>query len=321
MNLVSRAFRNYAREMSVAVVLCVLLIIVGMIAPGFFSAGNLKDVVMSNLLILIVAIGMTLLIISGQVDISVGAQFAVLSVLSGWLYKQGVPILALVPLIAIAGSLLGSINGLLVAVFNMPSIVVTLAMMVAIRDALRWITGGQWVQGIPSGFQWFGLSQSAGEAIIITASLLLCGAAMWALANLGKGRSIYAVGSDREAARLAGIDPRRVLFVAFTLMGMLTGVAALLNSVRFSDVQSNAGVGLELKAIAAVVVGGTSIRGGKGTVLGTLLGVALLGTIGTALTFVGVSAFWEKAVQGAIILAAVASDVVLARREASHAHA
>jgi len=314
MNVVARVVHTYTREISVALVLIVLLLIVGAVAPGFFSPGNLKDLLLSNLLILIVAIGMTVLIISGQVDISVGAQFAVLSVLSGWLFKLGVPILALVPLVALVGCFLGSINGVLVAVFNMPSIVVTLAMMVAVRDALRWITGGQWVQGIPAGFQWFGRSQSTGEVIIIAASALICGVAMWALGNLGTGRTIYAVGSDREAARLAGIDPGKVLFVGFVLMGMLTGIAALLNSIRFADVQSNAGVGLELKAIAAVVVGGTSIRGGKGTVLGTLLGVALLGTIGTALTFVGVSAFWEKAVQGAIILVAVASDVIVARR-------
>ncbi len=135
---------------------------------------------------------------------------------------------------------------------------------------------------------------------------------MWSLANLASGRTIYAVGSDMEAARLAGISPVKVIFFAFTLMGLLTGVAALLNSIRFAEVQGNAGVGLELKAIAAVVVGGTAIRGGKGTIAGTLLGVALLGTIATALTFVGVSAFWEKAVQGAIILAAVASDAFFA---------
>jgi len=315
MNRIPGGIRSYAREASVAVVLLALLLVVGMVAPNFFSFANLKDLVLSNLPVLIVAIGMTVLIIAGQVDISVGAQFAVLSVVSGWLSKQGVPIIAVVPLVAIAGCLLGSLNGVLVSAFNMPSIVVTLAMMVAIRDSLRWITGGQWVQGIPPGFQWFGLSQSAGEAIIIAVASLLFVAAMWVLANLSAGRAVYAVGSDREAARLAGIDPRRVLYFSFVLMGMLTGVAALLNSIRFSEVQSNAGVGLELKAIAAVVVGGTSIRGGKGTILGTLLGVALLGTIGTALTFIGVSAFWEKAVQGAIILAAVASDAVFARRE------
>jgi rhamnose transport system permease protein len=127
------------------------------------------------------------------------------------------------------------------------------------------------------------------------------------------GRSLYAVGSDAEAARLAGINPQRVVFTTFVLMGALVGLAALLNAMRFSIVPSNAGIGLELKGIAAVVVGGTAITGGRGSIIGTLIGVALLGTIGTALTFVGINPFWEKAIQGAIILAAVVSDVVVGR--------
>jgi len=135
----------------------------------------------------------------------------------------------------------------------------------------------------------------------------------WALGNLSAGRSIYAVGSDAEAARLSGINPKRVVFILFVFMGALVGLAALLSAIRFSIVPSNAGVGLELKAIAAVVVGGTAITGGRGSILGTLIGVALLGTIGTALTFIGINPFWEKAIQGGIILAAVVSDVLVGR--------
>ncbi|HLR05476.1 MAG TPA: hypothetical protein VK117_06665, partial [Pyrinomonadaceae bacterium] len=137
----------------------------------------------------------------------------------------------------------------------------------------------------------------------------------WMLRNLAAGRALYAVGSDAEAARLAGIEPPRVTFFVFVLVGVLVGLAALLNAVRFSTVPSNAGLGLELKAVAAVVVGGTAITGGRGTLTGTLLGVALLGTIGTALTFMGINPFWEKAIQGAIILAALVSDFVLGRLE------
>jgi rhamnose transport system permease protein len=303
-------WRKYAREGSAALALVMLLVVVGMVAPSFFTVANLRDLVLGNLPVFIVAAGMTILIIAGHIDISVGAQFACASVAAGWLAKSGLPVWLLIPLIAVFGGLIGALNGLLVARFNMPSIVVTLAMMVALRDSLRWITAGEWVQGLPGDFQWFGLGQTAGEWMIMLTAAAICGFFMWSLANLSSGRAIYAVGSDREAARLAGIAPVRVIFFSFTLMGLLTGIAALLNSIRFAEVQGNAGVGLELKAIAAVVVGGTAIRGGRGMVAGTVLGVALLGTISTALTFVGVSAFWEKAVQGAIILAAVASDVL-----------
>ena len=139
------------------------------------------------------------------------------------------------------------------------------------------------------------------------------------LARLRRGRCaicsragrVYAVGSDAEAARLAGIEPQRVVFGVFAVTGALVGLAALLNAVRFAAVPSNAGVGLELQAIAAVVVGGTAITGGRGTLLGTLIGVLLLGTIGTALTFLGISPFWEKAIQGLIILAALVADAAL----------
>jgi rhamnose transport system permease protein len=125
---------------------------------------------------------------------------------------------------------------------------------------------------------------------------------------------VYATGSNEQAARLAGLDTARVTFAVFAIAGALTGLAALLNSVRFNQIPSNAGIGLEMKVIAAAVVGGAAIRGGRGSFSGTLLGVVLLGAIGPALTFLGVSAYWERALQGAIILAAVALDALRERR-------
>jgi rhamnose transport system permease protein len=145
-------------------------------------------------------------------------------------------------------------------------------------------------------------------------AIALFAACAWGMRHLAVGRAVYATGSDAESARLAGIHPRNIVFGAFAWMGAMTGLAALLNSIRFSDLQSNSGVGLELKTIAAVVVGGVSITGGRGTLAGTLLGVALLGAVGPALTFLGVSAFWEKAIQGAIILAAVALDRIASKK-------
>jgi rhamnose transport system permease protein len=132
--------------------------------------------------------------------------------------------------------------------------------------------------------------------------------------NVAIGRAVYATGSNETAARLAGVDTARVTFGVFIVAGALTGLAALLNSVRFNQIPSNAGLGLEMKVIAAAVVGGAAIRGGEGSLTGTLLGVILLGAIGPALTFLGVSAYWERALQGAIILATVAVDAVRERR-------
>ena len=306
-------FSRYKREASAGLAFAVLLLIVGVIAPSFFNAGNVRDLAMNNAAVLIVAVGMTLVILVGQIDISIGSQFAVCTIAAGWLAKAGLPMPAVLLAVIVTGALMGAVGGSLVAWLRMPSIVVTLALMVAWRDGLRWITEGEWIQNLPAGFQWFGLGQASGQLLIIALAvsvLLFCG---WALRKLSLGRSIYAVGSDAEAARLVGIEPPRIVFGVFLIMGALVGLAATLNATRFSIVPSNAGIGLELKAIAAVVVGGTAITGGRGTLIGTLVGVALLGTIGTALTFLGINPFWEKAIQGAIILAALVSDVALAR--------
>lgn len=306
-------FSRYKREASAGLAYALLLLIVGVIAPSFFNAGNLRDLAMNNAAVLVVAVGMTLVILVGQIDISVGSQFAVCTIAAGWLAKAGFPMVAVLLAVIVIGALMGAVGGSLVAWLRMPSIVVTLALMVAWRDGLRWITEGEWIQNLPASFQWFGMEQWSGQMLIIGLAIVVLAGFGWALRKLSAGRSIYAVGSDAEAARLVGIEPRRVIFGVFLIMGALVGLAATLNATRFSIVPSNAGIGLELKAIAAVVVGGTAITGGRGTVIGTLVGVALLGTIGTALTYLGINPFWEKAIQGAIILAALVSDVALGR--------
>jgi rhamnose transport system permease protein len=308
-------FSRYKREISALVAYVVLLLAVAAVAPSFFGGGNLRDLLINNAPILLIAIGMTLVILVGEIDISVGSQFAVCSIAAGYLAKTGMPMPALFVCLLLIGAMMGAINGLLVGWLRLPSIIVTLAMLVAWRDLLRWTTEGAWVQNLPDNFQWFGLGQTAGEILIVAITLIIFAAFTWILKNVNVGRAVYAVGSDAEAARLAGIEPPNVVFGVFTLMGALVGIAALLNAVRFTAIPGNAGIGLELKAVAAVVVGGAAITGGRGTLIGTLIGVALLGTIGTALTFLGINPFWEKAIQGAIILAALVSDVLLAKFE------
>jgi rhamnose transport system permease protein len=307
--------RRYQRELAPAMAFVALLLVVGMVAPSFYSAANLRDLLLNNVPLLLVAVGMTLVILSGEIDISVASLFAVCSVAAGWLAKEGMPIPLLLPSVVLLGAAMGAVNGILIGWLRLPSIIVTLGMLVAWRDMLRWITQGAWIQDLPANFQWFGLGQGRAQWLIVLVAIAMLVAFTWMLNNLRAGRAVYAVGSDAEAARLAGVDPRRVVFGVFVVMGALVGLAALLNAVRFSAVPANMGVGLELKAIAAVVVGGTAITGGRGRMLGTLIGVALLGTIGTALTYLGINPFWEKAIQGAIILAALGTEAVLGRLE------
>ena len=301
---------HHRRELSLVLATLALSAVLALIAPGFFSSGNLRDLLMANMPVLIVALGMTLVILTGQIDISVGSQFAICSVAAGVFAKLGLPTPAAGAAACLVGALMGSLNGALVAWARIPSIVVTLAVMVALRDGLRWITQGAWVQDLPPSFQWFGASAAASELITIAAVVVLLALASWGLRHLAAGRAVYATGSNENAARLTGIDPTRVVFCVFLLTGALTGAAAFFNAIRFNQVPSNAGLGLEMQVIAAVIVGGTSVTGGRGTVAGTLLGVILLGMIGPALTFLGINAYWERAIQGAIILTAVALDAL-----------
>ncbi len=219
------------RELPPAIALAVVLLAVLVVAPSFFGAGNLRDLALNNAPVLLVSIGMTLVILVGEIDISVGSQFAVCSVAAGVLAKAGLPI-ALVPFLVLGiGAGMGAVNGFLVGTLGLPSIIVTLAMLVAWRDALRWATEGAWVQGLPANFQWFGLTSGAAQALIVAVALVVLAGSGWALRNLQLGRTLYAVGSDEEAARLAGIEPRRVVFGVFTVTGALVGLAATLNAV------------------------------------------------------------------------------------------
>lgn len=313
--------KAYARELAVAATILLVLALLAATTHGFFTVDNLSDLFLANVPVLIVSLGMTLIILTGQIDISVGSVFAVCSIVTGVAARAGLPVLVAMLLASVVGALLGSFNGGLVAWMRMPSIVVTLASMVAIRDGLRWQTQGAWVGDLPGSFQRFGLSQTAYTVLMLVIAVLLVVVFIVGLRYFRGGRNIFATGSNEAAARILGIDTNRVLFSVFAITGLLTGFSAALNAVRFNQIPSNSGIGLELKTIAAVAVGGATITGGSGTIAGTVLGVVLLGIIGPALTFLGVSAYWERAIQGLIILAAVSVNVLshYRRRQVSHA--
>jgi rhamnose transport system permease protein len=290
-----------------------LLALLAFAAPAFFEPANLRDIVIANAIVQIVAVGMTAVILTGHVDVSVGATAGVCAVIAAALAQQGVAPPAAAGAAALAGAGIGLTSGLLVAYLRLPSIVVTLALLVILRDGLRWATDGAWIGDLPPTFQWFGLGQAGGQALVIGATAAVVVAAAVVLRHTTAGRAIYATGSSRQSAALMGLAPERVTALTFGACGLLTGLAAALNASRFAEVPGAIVAGLELKVIAAVIVGGTSITGGRGSLAGTVVGVALLGAIGTGLTFLGVSAYWERALQGAIIIAALLFDTVARR--------
>jgi ribose/xylose/arabinose/galactoside ABC-type transport system permease subunit len=301
-------FKGHFREWSVALALGALLLLLATAAPRFFRGPQLISLCTMAAPVLLVSCGAALVIISRQIDISIGSQFALCSVLLGLLVQAHWPMLLAALAAIAAGAGCGAFNGLLIARLGLPSIVVTLATMVTWREALRWWRQGEFVRDLPDRFQWLGLGQTGGQAAVLAITVVFFVALALALKYLAAGRFIYAVGSDAEAARLAGIRPQAVTFAVFVAMGVLTALAALLNAVRFADVDPKTGTGLELQAIAAVVVGGVAISGGRGNLWGVLVGVLLLACIGPALVFLHFEPQWERALQGVIILAAVAAD-------------
>ena len=289
--------KRYFRELSVAGALLILLLVLALFAPAFFQPQPLRSLLTREAPTLVVACGMAFVIIIRQIDISVGSQFAVCSVCAGLLAALKWPLVLVLPAAVALGAVMGAFNG-----------------MVTWREALRWQRQGQFVN-LPDNLQWFGLSQSGGQWTLIGAALVVLTLLAWATRHLAAGRFIYAIGSDAEAARLAGLRPQSTTFAVFVFMGALVGLAAMMNVVQSPQVDPKSGSGLELKVIAAAVVGGVAVSGGRGRLWGVFAGLLLLACISPALTHFHVEAYWEKAIQGAIILLAVVADGVRSRKQ------
>jgi len=304
-----KALSTHSRELTVAGALVLLLGALAPIAPNFFEWQPFVSRLSSQMPALVLALGVALVIMTRQIDISIGSQFSMCAVVAGVTAASGKPLGIAILAAMGAGAVMGVLNGALVAWMKLPSIVVTLATLVIWQETLRLWQKGR-LLALPEGIQWFGMSQGAGQALVISTALVLLAVMAWGMRNLSVGRFIHATGSDAEAARLAGIRPRLVTFGVFVFMGLLAGLAAVLNLVQSPQVQPNGGEGLELKAIAAAVVGGVAINGGRGTLAGVFLGLLLLANVNPALTHFHQPPYWEKAIQGLVILLAVAADGV-----------
>ena len=304
--------KHYFRELSVLGALLAILLGLAIFAPAFYQPQPLLSLLTREAPTLVVACGMALVIVCRQIDISVGSIFSVCSVCAGLLAARGWPLLLVLPASVALGAVFGAFNGVLVAGLRLPSIVVTLATMVTLRQGLNLVRQGEFVN-LPEGIQWFGLGQTAGQLVLVIAAVVILILLALAMRHLAAGRFVYAVGTDAEAARLAGIRPQLVTFLVFVSIGALTGLAAMMNLAQSPQVQPLTGNGLELKVIAAVVVGGVAISGGRGNLWGAFAGLLLLACISPALTHL-IEAYWEKAIQGTIILLAVVADGLRSRK-------
>ena len=303
-----------SQEMILLLAILALMAVVGSINPRFVAERNLQSIFLGNAYIAVAAIGMSMVIISGNIDISVGSLIGVLATISGTLAVNGVPIILAWVLPVLVSVLVTTFMGVLVAYLRIPSIVVTLGMMSVLKGGLIVVTGGAWINDLPDGFQ---LAQAKPMGVpipILFMVILTIGAAIW-MRWSSFGRSIYAVGGNAEAARLAGIDRERTIVKIFAIHGIFVGVAAILFATQLSIIQSTVPPNLELTIITASVVGGVSILGGTGTVIGSTLAAILIAAIGSSLIFISVSPYWLRAVQGVLILATVLADLWRRQRQ------
>jgi ribose/xylose/arabinose/galactoside ABC-type transport system permease subunit len=303
-----------SQEVVLALSLVLLLVVVDLINPRYLAENNVKSIFLGNAYIGVMAVGMTMVIVSGNIDISVGSLVGVLATISGTLAIHGAPIWVawLAPLVF--GALAGALTGFFVAYLRIPSIVVTLGMLSILKGGLIIATNGAWITNLPPDY--FLAQQKIVNIpmpVIFMIGLTILGAFFMRYTALG--RSIYAVGGNAEAARLSGINVRGVLMRVFILNGVIVGIASVLFATQLQIIQSTTPPGLELVVITAAVVGGVSILGGTGTVIGSTLAAILLSAIGSALIFVSLSAYWLQAVQGTLILVTVLIDLARRRRQ------
>lgn len=281
------------------IVVCIAMMIA---SPSFLSAANLENVLRQVSINAIIAVGMTCVILTGGIDLSVGSVMALSGTLAAGLMVAGVNAVAALAIGIAVGLGFGFLNGVFVAFAGMPPIIVTLATMGIARGLALIYTGGYPIDGLPDWVAFFGSGKVFGIQAPVLIMLVVYAIAWLLLDRMPFGRYVYAIGGNEQATRLTGVRVARVKLIVYTLAGLTSALAAIVLTGRLMSGQPNAGVGFELDAIAAVVMGGTSISGGRGAILGTLVGALLLGVLNNGLNMIGVNPYVQNVIKGGIIL-------------------
>ncbi|MFW6108251.1 MAG: ABC transporter permease [bacterium] len=308
------------REVGVLLVLLAMCVVLTLVRPRFLEGGNLLRLVRQFSMVGIMAVGMTMVIVVGGIDLSVGSAVALSGCLAVMAYRGGAPLgLAVVVAVAVGGAC-GAFNGALVSLFRMAPFIITLGTMSIARSLTQVVTGGKRVvledaarEEALKAIAWGDVGGlGVPNPVWIMALVVLLGHLL--LTRTRTGRHVYYIGSNQEAARLSGLNVVGVKWFVYAVMGALAGLAGIIQAARTASGQVSAGLGDELRVIAAVIIGGASFAGGEGTVLGAVLGAAIMGVLSQGLVLLGVEPFWQKFVQGAVIIAAVALDMLRRRR-------
>lgn len=301
----------YGRQFGTLSGLIALSIVLWILTPHFMTVSNLLNVAQQTTLVAIIAVGMTFVIITGGIDLSVGSALAFSGVAMATLLQKGVPLsIALLAGLG-AGLLCGLVNGLLITIGRLPPFIATLGMMSVARGAALVFTGGRPVSGFSDTFRQI----AVGEIFHIPAPVIIMLAvyliAHFVLTKTKLGRYTYAIGGNEEATILSGVNVRLYKTLVYGLCGMLSGLAAIILTARLNSAQPIAGMMYELDAIAATVIGGTSLTGGEGTIFGTLIGALIIGVLRNGLNLLDISSFVQQIVIGAVIIVAVLFDMAL----------
>jgi ribose transport system permease protein len=309
-----RSFQ-YGNELTLLAILAVAWIVLGVLYPTFHTLGNVQNVLFSVSMVAIVGVGMTLVILTGGIDVSVGSGLAVCAVLVAKHVLAGGSVLTAALLGAAVGGLLGAVNGVLVAYGRVLPIITTFATLNLFRFVSLQIFDNKQLNGVPPQLRWFGtngLTFGLPNAFLVAVALTVV--AWWYLRAYSSGRHLFAVGSNRDTALFAGVRVARREFTVYFVTGLLVGLASLVAVGSGGVLQPNVGTGFELQVIAAVVIGGTSMLGGRGSVLTTLLGAVLVGTLRSALVTMGAPGLLSDFFLGLFILTAVGVDLLRQKR-------
>ena len=296
------------KESSIIIPTLLLVIIVEIINPVFLSGNNVINILRSSSYTLIAALGMTFVMISGGIDLSVGSVVALGGVICGFSMQLGIPIFLSILLGLISGLIVGLINGLIIVKFKIAPLMMTLGTMYIARGVVYVLTEGAPVYPLPKAFEQIEQSYFLYIPTICWVSFILAIMAHFLLSNTTFGRSIYAIGGNSEAARLSGIKVQKIKYLIYTITGIFCALTGIFQASRLGSAQAGAGTGFELAVIAAVVIGGTSTFGGIGTILGTVVGVIFTNMLSNSMTILKISIFWQTLAVGLILVIAVILD-------------
>ena len=305
------------REFGIFLALVLLFVFFSFATPHFFNVGNLLNIIRQVSLIGILAMGMTMVIVTGEIDLSVGAIYGAAAIVGGFAMTQGLPVWLAVVAALLTGLVFGLLNGVLSTYARIPALIVTLGMMNVARGFALVLSGARVIalskrtvdaSGLDR-FLFLGQGKILGIPVLSIVFLLTAAVAFLVYGRTLLGFRMRAVGGSAQAALAAGINAKVIKIAAFAITAFFCAVGGLLNLAFLANVQGTTGTGLELDVIAAVIIGGTSLKGGEGTILGTLIGVLIMGTLKNGIILMGVSPFWQMLIVGVVIIAAVAIDM------------